>query len=308
MRVAVVFLVVLGICCGQETTTPAADTTTVPTTTVPTTTTEATTTTEPTTTTTTEPTTTTAVPDTTTTVAPTTAAPTTVAPVPHSDFYTVTEDNVTCIMFSGDFRLSVTYTDTEEKSKSVEVRVPGPGANTTATGSCTIGNTTDQTLSVHFGNGGSSSFNLMFHADDKSYQLVDVSLSLPLDEATFPGAKDAGMTLSVRGSLPGLSDTPVLLNHSLTCRSSIDSSSFNATVSPSNETYTATATALGFKFEAFNTAPNVVALNDSISCANDTASDLVPIAVGCALAALVVLVLVSYLIGRRRRASAYESV
>ena len=53
----------------------------------------------------------------------------------------------------------------------------------------------------------------------------------------------------MRGSLPGLSNTPVLLNHSLTCRSSIDSSSFNATVSPSNETYTATATGLGFKFQ-----------------------------------------------------------
>ena len=41
----------------------------------------------------------------------------------------------------------------------------------------------------------------MFNADDKSYQLVDVSLSLPLDEATFPGAKDTGQYLRIYFSI-----------------------------------------------------------------------------------------------------------
>lgn len=40
---------------------------------------------------------------------------------------------------------------------------------------------------------------------------------------------------------------------------------------------------------------------------NDTNS-IVPIAVGAALAALVVIVLIAYLIGRRRRNKGYESV
>ena len=355
MRVVVVFLVVLGICSGQETTTDAADITTVLTTTPNTehttntiapstgatvvpddtttvatttvvhdTTTVATTTVIPDDTTTFTPATTTVIPDDTTTVAPTTTtdvpdistiittttfAPTTVAPVPYSDFYTVTENNLTCIMFSGDFRLSVNYTDNEEMNKTAEVRVPGPGANTTASGSCSLLNTTDQILSVHFGNDGSSNFNLKFSMPNKRhFELVDLFLSLPLDEATFPGAKDVGKTLSVRGSLPGLSNFPVMLNHSLECLSSIDSSNFTAAISSSSETFTATATALGFKFQAFSTVRDVVRLNDSIPCLNDNIFDLVPVAVGCALAALVVLVLVSYLIGRRIRSPTYESV
>jgi len=47
---------------------------------------------------------------------------------------------------------------------------------------------------------------------------------------------------------------------------------------------------------------------DAESCSNET-SDIVPIAVGCALAALVVIVLIAYVIGRRRnRARGYESM
>jgi lysosomal-associated membrane protein 1/2 len=49
----------------------------------------------------------------------------------------------------------------------------------------------------------------------------------------------------------------------------------------------------------------------AVDCAADKVitSDIVPIAVGCALAALVVVVLVAYLIGRRRaRQRGYQSV
>lgn len=64
------------------------------------------------------------------------------------------------------------------------------------------------------------------------------------------------------------------------------------------------------QMEAFRTL-----INDEFSAAVDCAadkvitSDIVPIAVGCALAALVVIVLVAYLIGRRRaRQRGYQSV
>lgn len=54
------------------------------------------------------------------------------------------------------------------------------------------------------------------------------------------------------------------------------------------------------QFEAFHTAKG-----DSFSTAKDCddhidTPDIVPIAVGCALAALVVVVLIAYLVGRRR--------
>jgi len=44
-------------------------------------------------------------------------------------------------------------------------------------------------------------------------------------------------------------------------------------------------------------------------CENDVVSDIVPIAVGCALAGLVVIVLIAYIVGRRRaRQKGYQSV
>lgn len=46
----------------------------------------------------------------------------------------------------------------------------------------------------------------------------------------------------------------------------------------------------------------------AVHCTADNTSDVVPIAVGCALAGLVVIVLIAYLVGRRRRSAAYQSV
>ena len=49
-------------------------------------------------------------------------------------------------------------------------------------------------------------------------------------------------------------------------------------------------------------------LQDAKDCAADTgkSNDLIPIIVGCVLAAMVVIVLVAYLIGRRYQANNYE--
>lgn len=49
-------------------------------------------------------------------------------------------------------------------------------------------------------------------------------------------------------------------------------------------------------------------LLSAVHCTADNTSDVVPIAVGCALAGLVVIVLIAYLVGRRRRSGAYQSV
>jgi len=63
--------------------------------------------------------------------------------------------------------------------------------------------------------------------------------------------------------------------------------------------------------QAFITAGNAThpSFGTAEECASDYTSDIVPIAVGCALAALVVIVLIAYVIGRRRnRARGYESM
>ena len=45
-----------------------------------------------------------------------------------------------------------------------------------------------------------------------------------------------------------------------------------------------------------------------VCAADQTTSNIVPIAVGAALAGLVVIVLIAYLIGRRKNKKGYESV
>ena len=44
----------------------------------------------------------------------------------------------------------------------------------------------------------------------------------------------------------------------------------------------------------------IVDFGVALDCASSETPDVVPIAVGCALAALVIIVLIAYLIGRRR--------
>lgn len=64
-----------------------------------------------------------------------------------------------------------------------------------------------------------------------------------------------------------------------------------------------------FTFQAFATQSSNDYGNFDECDADFTTSDIVPIAVGCALAALVVIVLIAYLIGRKRsRQKGYQSV
>jgi len=233
-------------------------------------------------------------------------APTTAAPA-SADFFVVSDGDVDCIMFAGDFRMNVDYHDDKGVKKSAEVRLPAPGDDgVSTTGSCGSENKTAVIKITYSKN---STFSLTFDTSAPSmYELVGINLAVFMDSKKFAGSPDAGSVLDVTGQLPGLSHFPVKYNQSLSCRSNIESSNFTASVENSNQTYTASAHALGFQLQAFNSASSGNKLETGVFCTNDLTSDLVPIAVGCALAALVFLVLVSYLIGRRRRASTYESV
>lgn len=300
MKVNVIFAAfVLGVCLAQD------DTTIKTTTDKPTTATPQTTTPQTTTPTNAPNNTTTSTTTTTTTSAPTT----TPAPGPASNFYTLYDGDVPCIMLSSDIRVNVQYTDDKKESKKGVVRVPVPTAtNTTGTasGSCKNADNTSS-LTISWGQG-SSNLTLGFNLTEASkWELYQLTLYTTIDAQDFPGAPDQGKTLFVNGSLPGLSNVPVAVNSSLTCRAFVESSDFSGAVAGSNETYTVTATALGTKMEAFNTAPGKF-LQEGLQCSQDDTSDLIPLSVGCALAALVLIVLISYLVGRRRRAAAYQSV
>lgn len=63
------------------------------------------------------------------------------------------------------------------------------------------------------------------------------------------------------------------------------------------------------RLQAFRNSTSTEIDATNVLCSADKTSDIVPIAVGCALAGLVVIVLIAYLIGRRRsRQKGYQSV
>lgn len=295
-------MLVIGTCFSQEVVTTTAGKTT------PTTTGKTTTTTPETTTTTT--TTTTPAPDTTTSTPapPTTTVPPAPTPAP---FFRFPEQGTPCIMLTGDFRATVQYKDDKKESKRAVLRVPVPNSestNVTLSGNCRTDKNTSF-VSLHWGPE-ENTFTLSFNLTSATkWEFTGVTLDYHVSAEDFPGAADIGKTLHLNGTLPGLSHVSVAVNSSLSCRSLVESSAISAQVSGSNETYTATATALGYKLEAFNTDPTPGdSLQGGIQCAQDDTSDLIPLAVGVALAGLVLIVLISYLVGRRRRASAYQSV
>lgn len=245
---------------------------------------------------------------------PTTAAPPTPTPHPSPDeFYRVTEDNVTCVMYGGDVSFSVSYAQTSGKSGTATVKVPQPGNDDAhSTGSCNASVSGIQFINITWGPTNTmSSFQLQFNSTDSNnkWMLINVDAKIFLDETTFHNATDAGRYLTVSGEFPGLNNVAVDTNSSLVCRAAVGSTNFTALVNATSAPgYTVTGNAVGIKLQAFNSIPNMKDLQQGMRCEADITSDLVPIAVGCALAGLVLLVLISYLVGRRRRAAAYQSV
>lgn len=89
-------------------------------------------------------------------------------------------------------------------------------------------------------------------------------------------------------------EIPTGLGNSYRC---LKETSFKMTMAGTNDT-TAVVKVNDVQFQAFK-SDKTTTFGLAEDCAFDT-PDVVPIAVGCALAALVVIVLVAYLIGRRR--------
>nr|WAB21208.1 lysosomal associated membrane protein 1 [Macrobrachium nipponense] len=317
---AFALLFACGSVIGQEDTTlepdttlpPEAPTTVPPTTEAPTeppaTTTvppEPETTTAPETTVTPEPETTTAapVPDTTTAPAPVT----TPAPEPNYN-YNITENNVTCIMIEGAVTFLVNYTTVNNETKTATVVLPKhPKADSVITGTCN-GTDGQEEIDVTWGSAGqSSSVKVEFGIKGDSWSVSSFVANLFMDPVTFANGTDAGKTLSLVVDY-GFSPLSVPVNHSFNCHSSLSAVNITATTGDAPYTQRVSSKLEGIHIQAFNMVPYEPDFVSSVHCSADEISDVVPIAVGCALAALVVIVLIAYLVGRRRRSAAYQSV
>lgn len=189
-------------------------------------------------------------------------------------------------------------------------------SNATSNGTCNFGFLDDlntQEISLQWNSGKSSIPNVLtyvFHknissgnesAAEEQVFLSDIKLQLYQDSVNFPNA--SGEYFYAERLNSNLHS--VAVNNSYRCNSQ---ESIELIVKESGNS--ATIHMAHLQMEAFRTSVNDK-FSTAIDCPADkvVTSDIVPIAVGCALAALVVVVLVAYLIGRRRaRQRGYQSV
>ncbi|XP_055639992.1 lysosome-associated membrane glycoprotein 1-like [Toxorhynchites rutilus septentrionalis] len=287
---------------APTTSSPATSETTV----APTTTTMA-----PTTTTTVEPTTTTAAtttPTPTTTTAPTTTSteppkPTTPAPVPDPEVgswvFTNKTTNQTCVLTQMALQLNVTYLDASDKPVHTLYDVPKDAK--VVNGSCLADSqfivlswgppsVKDNTLMVSF----------KVNATVHEFSLSGLHFSLVIFGDEFPNAKDNQTITLVNDQI--MFHTP--LDMSYHCNrpqqlnlTSVDPAGLNSTLTVSK-----------LQFEAFHTKHNAK-FSIAKDCDAIDTPDIVPIAVGCALILLIVIVLIAYLAGRRStRSRGYVSM
>lgn len=251
--------------------TPSPSPTTKPTSPTPTTT----------TTTTVTPTTTTSVtPTTKPTPAPTTApppAPTTPSPAvdPKVGNWAVnfTGTNRSCIVLEA----ALQYEILEPKSnKTIKINVP---ENATATGSC---EPTNQILKLSW-NQNNLEFN--FNKSNTSFELeyIRSTLNITVDD------------LNITTLIHNASEFSTPLANSYKCDKE---QTLNFTQEKSNIT-AAYLHVTHLQYQAFHNSTEHK-FDSALDCEGSTTPDVVPIVVGCVLAALVIMVLIAYLVGRRR--------
>ncbi|GAA6229121.1 lysosome-associated membrane glycoprotein 1-like [Lates japonicus] len=223
------------------------------------------------------------------TVAPPTTAPTTAAPHkepsrPERGNYVVKGSNGTaCLLASMGLQLNVTFSSLSQ-NKTVQGVVNIQPSLTNSSGSCDSDSaylrlTTDAEKT-------NLTFTFTLNTTSNKYHLSEVSLS-----AAWPDMKDS---ISVRNnSLDYLRGT---LGFSYMCR---EEQTLNVAQNLSINTFQVQVQPFGLSGNQFGAAEE---------CQLDEDDMLIPIIVGAALAGLVLIVLLAYLIGRKRSHAGYQTI
>ncbi|CAG4991442.1 unnamed protein product [Colias eurytheme] len=211
-------------------------------------------------------------------------------PQPGKWSYVDKATNVTCIVVQFAAQLNVTYT--KENSNTTDHVLLNVPVNATVNGSC--GNET-QWLQLSWpveGGNGSNSMLLVFalNTTTRMYAMQNLNVSLVPDVFNNASFKE-----------------PVELWHGAEWRTPVATSYRCAPAAHLNMTaettsVVATLTVSQLQEEAFRSAHDA-AFSAARDCGGGDVPDAVPIAVGCALGGLVVVVLAAYLVGRRRSAA-----
>ncbi|XP_038050425.1 lysosome-associated membrane glycoprotein 1-like isoform X1 [Patiria miniata] len=216
--------------------------------------------------------------------------------------WTITRDNKTCMMMQFQAQFIISY-QKEVGGKTEMSKVGYYLPNTTLdTAESTCGDTVAMFV------GAFSPENLKPIKDwvmtleftmkkDKSYSMTNFSLEFMMDDAYFPGLnKSMAKMVTVFNNTTRFDSTA---GNYYMCNANQDIMAMNVN-----------ATFMKLKLQPFAEQVKGGGLGSPSDCAADNdVSNIVPIAVGCALAGLVIIVLIAYLIGRSRsNRSGYQSV
>ncbi|KAF3427562.1 hypothetical protein E2986_07734 [Frieseomelitta varia] len=199
----------------------------------------------------------------------------------------VSETDEICIIVQMSVMFNISYINDNNTKSFIVFDVPTDNVTTKANGSC---GELEQTLTLEWAskNITNGSMTLHFMKNVDGYSLHHLEVILPPTD--FPATTlNTSMTLIHKAH-----DFVVKLSNSYRC---LKQQMLNLKQNNTNETL-GYLTVSGFQFQAFK-VDNSTVFGLAKDCAFDT-PDVVPIAVGCALAGLVIIVLIAYLIGRHR--------
>lgn len=219
---------------------------------------------------------------------------------PSVNSYNVTErgTNQTCILVTAALQLKFNYQTIDNKTKVGILPLDNETVVDLDSSSCGTGpgENHTQTLALRFHR--NYTLTLVFFKNATVY-LGDVNALFNLDPVHFPNASKAGSTITVR-------------NNTLMMYSVPEGRSYHCAVDqPVYVGAGLTLDVISVQMQAFinSTTQKPGQFGAAVECAAGDISNIVPIAVGAALAALVIIVLIAYLIGRSKsRQKGYQSV
>jgi len=256
-----------------------------------------------------KPTTSTPPPTTTTKPTTSTVAPTP-PPVPQPEQFSgnVTEGNNTCINVEFSVKITIKYNNTKNEVITTGFTIP-KNASVVSPSHCRRENTTEEeTITIAFDNEEHTSANLTINfnkTSDNTVLVNEVMLSFVATSALMPQLEDKLIGQIISADKSQLTLFKVATDHSYVC-SAVQSATLDSHV---DRIVDLQIEFTNSKVEAYIDQSKKGQFDSEIDCKSSDISDVVPIAVGAALAGLVIIVLIAYFIGRRRsRRLAYQSV
>jgi lysosomal-associated membrane protein 1/2 len=253
---------------------------------------------------------TTASPKISTTLTPVTTVAPIPPPIPKPEKWSgnVTENNRTCINVEFSVQITITYNSSiDDKTLTTGFTIPVNASVDPKGSHCSQGNKTElEIIDIRFENLENTSANLVltFNKTDDDQIIVEaIKLTFKATRELMPQLNDTLFNKYLTAEATNLDLFKVKSEHSYLCSAGKSANLLGDYLNGVQIQFTDS------QVEAYIKDSQKGKFDIVMDCKSADISDVVPIAVGAALAGLVIIVLIAYFVGRRRsRRLAYQSV